>query len=81
MTQEEQVPWQKRYDFARRLLARALLRSPAPWPSASERDRCIRECLTRSGLRGKSVERHFRLYAECLLQGKEPFPGRRVLIV
>lgn len=78
---EEDCPWQRRYDYARRLLARALLKSPAPWPNASLREQCITECLVRSGLKGTRVERYFRLQALCLLLGKEPFPGRRVLIV
>jgi len=77
---EEHCPWQRRYDYARQLLARALLNSPAPWPNAALRERCITECLVRSGLKGTTVERYFRLQAECLLLGKEPFPGQRVLI-
>ncbi len=80
MTQGEHIPWQRRYDYARRLLARALLNSPAPWPKAEERKRCIEECLVRAGLKGTAIERYFRLQAQSLLLGKEPLPGRRVLI-
>lgn len=77
---EEHCPWQRRYDYARLLLARALLKSPAPWSNAAVREHVITECLVRSGLKGTPVERYFRLQALCLLLGMEPFPGRRVLI-
>ena len=40
---------------------------------AKRRGRYIDQCITSAGLRGTSVERHFRLRAECMLQGKERF--------
>jgi len=49
-----------------------------PWPDAKNRREFIQKCLGHSGLCGTSYEKYFRVLAECALQGKEEFPGRRV---
>ena len=40
---------------------------------AKRRARYIEDCIESAGLRRTSVERHFRLRAECVLQGRERF--------
>jgi hypothetical protein len=75
---EDNVPWQKRCERARRLLAEGVLRSKPPWPDAKKRRDFIQKCLGYSGLCGTSFEKYFKVLAECVLQGKEEFPGRRV---
>lgn len=75
---EDNVPWQKRCEYARRLLAEGVLRSKPPWPDAKKRRDFIQKCLGYSGLCGTSYEKYFKVLAECVLQGKEEFPGRRV---
>jgi hypothetical protein len=75
---EDNVPWQKRCERARRILAEGVLRSKPPWPDAKKRRDFIQKCLGYSGLHGTSFEKSFTVLAECVLQGKEEFPGRRV---
>ena len=78
MPNEDNLPWQKRCECARRILAEGVLRSIPPWPDAKKRRDLIQKCLGYSGLRRTSYERYFTVLAECVLQGKEDFPGRRV---
>ena len=75
---EDNLPWQKRCERARRILAEGVLRSKPPWPDAMKRRDHIQICLDYSGLHRTSYEKYFTVLAECVLQGKEEFPGRRV---
>jgi hypothetical protein len=78
MPNEHNVPWQKRCERARRILAEGVLRSKPPWPDAKKRRDFIQKCLGYAGLHGTSFEKYFKVLAECVLQGKEEYPGRRV---
>ena len=78
MPNEHNLPWQKQWERARRMLAEGLLRSRPPWPDAKRRRDFIQKCLGYSELHRTSYEKYFTALAECVLQDKEEFPGRRV---
>jgi hypothetical protein len=47
---EDNLPWQKRCERARRILAEGVLHSKPPWPDAKKRRDFIQKCLGYSGL-------------------------------